>query len=234
MLHTIFKDGWEVYVLLYGLVFYVFFYVLYPAVFRALIGGPSDYTYEGIRHYYRKSSIFRSVFLAPPLEEWWFTYLAYTGFLGFAQHGQEGLVILGVGLFFALLHLPGDLRQINYHIDLKNFRYLLMGQLERLFFSLGAYFIYHWTGEILVTILLHYFYNAVATIVNFDLEDHPYFYLEGDGRLYLLQAMDLGFALLVCYFFYRYHPGLIGYPLSAVVLLIFLYYLKFNTFRREE
>jgi membrane protease YdiL (CAAX protease family) len=234
MLDSIFKDGWEVHLLLYALVFYFFFYVVYPVIFRALMGRPTDYTYESIRQWQRKASFFGAVFLAPLFEEWWFTFLAYTSFLNFAQSGQEGIIILAVATFFALLHLPGDLRRINYRIDGQTFFHLLRGQLERFFFSLAAYFIYHWTGEIWVTILLHYFYNAVASIINFDIEDHPYFYLEGDGRLYMLQAMDLGCAVLACYFFYVYYSPLTICLLIGIFLMLISYYLQHRFSRAYE
>ena len=221
MLDTIFVKGWELNVALYGLVFLLADYAVYKIIFAALVGAPQTYDLRELRFWYRKASFLGAVIFAPIYEEIMFTYLAYSSFLSYAHEGKEGIVVIFVALFFALLHFPGDWRQMNYRLDGNRIYLLLKFQLQRFFYSLSAYFIYQLTGQLWVTVLVHYFFNAVVSIYNFDLEDNPYAPNREDGLLILIILLNIGFALMGNYFFYDYYPqfGLYLLPFTAFVLL---------------
>lgn len=219
MLDTIFTQGWKLNVLLYGIIFLLADYAIYKIIFAALVGAPHSYHYEDQKRWYRKASFLGAVIFAPLYEEIMFTYLAYSSFLSYAQEGQEGIVILFVALFFAALHFPGDWRQLGHRLDGPRIYLLIKFQVSRFFYSLAAYFIYHLTGYLWVTILLHYLYNAVVSFYNFDLEDNAHAYKQegGNGMLSLIILLKLSFAISGIYFFYQQFPQLGGYliPLAA-------------------
>lgn len=203
MLETIFTQGWEFNVLMYGIVYWLGRTAAYTIIYRAVIGQPNSYRYEDQKHWYRNATLLGAVIFAPVYEEIMFTYLAYESFLGYAQPGREGLVMIFVAAFFALLHLPGDLRRIGYYLSGRSLYYLFRGQLNRFFYSLAAYFIYQLTGYLWVTITLHYFYNAVVSFHNFDLEDRSGDVEKDLSVLVLIMLINVGFALFVNYWFFQ-------------------------------
>lgn len=223
MLDAIFTEGWKLNVLLYGLIFLLADYAIYKIIFAALVGQPQSYYEEDLKFWYRKASFLGAVIFAPLYEEIMFTYLAYSSFLGYAQEGMDGVVILFVAMFFAALHFPGDWRQLGYRLDGSRVYLLVKFQVSRFFYSLAAYFIFQWTGQLWVTILLHYFFNAVVSFYNFDLEDDPYGFERGDGEgtLLFILLLKLGFAVLGSYFFYQQYPqlGLYVLPLIGFILI---------------
>lgn len=223
MLETIFTEGWKLNVLLYGLIFLLADYAVYKIIFAALVGAPQSYRYEDQKYWYRKASFLGAVIFAPLYEEIMFTYLAYSSFLSYAQEGKEGIVVLFVAVFFALLHLPGDLRQMGYGLDGRKLFLLLKFQLNRFFYSLAAYFIYQLTGQLWATIALHYFFNAVVSFYNFGLEDEPHEFERGagDSLLFFILTLNIGFAFLGNFFFYEQYPqlGACLLPLSGLVLM---------------
>ncbi len=218
---VIFTKGWELNMLIYGLVFLLARYSVYKIVFRGLIGVPKSHDYDDQRYWYRNASFLSAVVFAPLYEEIMFTYLAYASFISYAQEGKEGLVIIFVAVFFALLHLPGDLSRTRYLSGNAKIYSLFRGQLDRFFYSLAAYIIYQWTGWLWTTIALHYFYNALVSFYNFDLEDQPDTFGRRDDRLLLILLLDVAFAVLATYFFYEQYPsfGLYLIPLLGFVLL---------------
>lgn len=221
MLNSIFTEGWEYNVLLYGLTFLLAEYAVYKIVFRALAGVPQSYRYEDQWRWYQKASILSSAIFAPLFEEVMITWLAYSSFLRYAQAGQEGVVILFVALFFGLLHLPVDLRQTGRELNGRKLYRLFKGQVTRFFYALAAYYIYQYTDLLWVTIGLHYLFNILVSIFNFDLIERPHFYEERDGRLLLILLLDLGFALLGTYSIYRNHPALTIYLVLPIVFLLY-------------
>lgn len=234
-MHQIFTKGWELNVLLYGLVFLLAQHVVYKIIFRPLIGAPRSYYYEDIRHWQRKASFLGAVIFAPLFEEVMFTYLAYASFLKFAVAGQEGIVILFVASFFAILHFPGDFRQMGRRFTGWTVYRLFKFQLDRLFFSLSAYFIYKLTGYLWVTIALHYFINALVSLYNYDLEDQEFPIERNDGRLLLIRLTNMGFALSATYFFYAAFPdlGLYLIPFSGFVIFDYIYW-HFKTSSKHD
>lgn len=61
------------------------------------------------------------------------------------------------------------------------------------------------TGALWITIILHYFFNAIVIFYNFDLEDQGYYPRKGDSRLVLIRLMNIGFALFAVYIFYMHY-----------------------------
>ncbi len=225
IINNVFTEGWEFIVLSYGTVFLLARHSVYKIIFRPLIGEPESYRYEDQKQWYRKASFSGAVIFAPLFEEIMFTYLAYANFLHYAHIGKEGLVVLFVATFFALLHLPGDLRQMSrYRLDNQAIYLLIRFQFNRFFYSLAAYFIYKLTGQLWVTITLHYFFNAIVSFYNFDLEDQTFPYEKGDGRLLLIRLLNVGFALSANYFFYQQYPqlGLYLVPLTGFIVFDFI------------
>ena len=155
-----------------------------------------------------------------------FTYLAYASFLKYAVAGKEGIVILFVAGFFAILHFPGDFRQQGYRLNFWIAYRLFKFQLDRFFFSLTAYFIYQQTGYLWVTIGLHYFINAIVSLYNFDLEDPVEPLEKNDGRLLLIRLTNSSLVIVACYFLFLFFPTLGFYilPFGTIVLLDYLYW----------
>ena len=226
MLENIFTTGWLVNVILFGLVFLLAQHVVYQIIFRSLIGSPKSYYHKDLIHWQRKASFLGAVIFAPLFEEWMFTYLAYTSFLRYAAPGQEGWVIFFVGLFFALLHFPGDFQRMGRRIAPWTIYRLFKFQLDRLFFSLTAFFIYQLTGQLIVTIVLHYLINGIVSVYNFDLEDNGWTSDKGDGRLILIRLINIGLALVAVYFMYVNYPlvGLSLLPLAIFSISDYIYW----------
>ena len=226
MLEQIFTTGWLVNVLLYGLVFLLAQHLVYRIIFRSLVGSPKSYYYKDLHYWQRKASFLGAVIFAPLFEEWMFTYLAYASFLRYAAPGQEGWVILFVGLFFALLHFPGDFRGMGRRLTRWTAYRLFKGQLDRLFFSLTAFYIYTMTEQLWLTILLHYFINAVVSIFNFDLEDNGWMLEPQDGRLLLIRGINISMAVAAVYFMYTHHSfvGLCLLPLALFSIIDYIYW----------
>ena len=226
MLDQIFSKGWELNILLYGVVFLLAQHVVYKVVFRPLIGTPKSYHFEDLKHWRRKASFLGAVIFAPLFEEVMFTYLAYSSFLHFAKPGMEAIVILFVAAFFAILHFPGDFRQMGYRLTSWTLYRLVIFQLDRFFFSLCAYFLYVTTGYLWVTIGLHYLINAIVSIYNFDLEDQFLAVEKNDGRLLLIRIMNSGLAVTGTYFLYQVYPTVGWYllPFASFVVLDYLYW----------
>ena len=161
-------------------------------------------SYEDVKRWYRSISFSGAVVVAPLFEEGMFTWLAYKVFLSYAQIGKDGVVILAVALFFAMLHLPGDLSRMRYYSSSRRIYLLIKFQLNRFFYSLAAYYIYLLTDQLLVTIVLHYIYNVVVSLNIFDIEDRPDSFEKRDGRLLLSRYMNLAFTFAACsLFLYR-------------------------------
>lgn len=212
--------------MLYGVVFLLAQHLVYKVIFRPLIGQPKSYYFEDIQHWRRKASFFGAVIFAPLFEEVMFTYLAYASFLKYAMPGKEGIVILFVAAFFAILHFPGDFRQQGYRLNLWIAYRLFKFQLDRFFFSLTAYFIYQQTGSLWVTIGLHYFINAIVSLYNFDLENPIEPLEKNDGRLLLIRLTNSSLIIGACYFLFLHFPTLGFYvlPFGIIVLLDYLYW----------
>lgn len=208
MLDSILKEGWEPTALLFGIVFWLARLTIYKMIFNPLAGEPKSYEYEDIKRWYRSISFSGAVVVAPLFEEAMFTWLAYKVFLSYAQVGKEGVVIIAVALFFALLHLPGDLSRMRYFSNSRGIYLLIKFQLSRFFYSLAAYYIYLLTDQLLLTIVIHYVYNVVVSLNKFDFEDSPDSFEKRDGRLFLSRFMNLGFTLISAHFFYFTYPEL--------------------------
>lgn len=226
MFRHLFIDGWQLNILLYGVVFLLAQHVVYKVIFRPLIGQPKSYYFEDIQHWRRKASFFGAVIFAPLFEEVMFTYLAYASFLKYAVAGKEGIVILFVAGFFAILHFPGDFRQQGYRLNPWIVYRLFKFQLDRFFFSLTAYFIFQQTGSLWVTIGLHYFINAIVSLYNFDLENPVEPLEKNDGRLLLIRLTNSSLIVCACYFLFLYFPTLGFYvlPFGIMVLLDYLHW----------
>lgn len=232
MLDSIFTSGWEVNALIFAAVYLLTQYAVYKIVFRALVGQPDSYSEEDLRHWYRKATLLSAAVFAPLFEEFMFTYVAYAHFLPYAQPGEEGIVIIMVGAFFALLHLPGDLRGIDYQITGRTIYRLLKDQLTRFFYSPAAYFIFLLTGNLWITIGLHYLFNALVCVFYFDLEDHPDLLERRDGRLLLLLLLDLGFAFYANYYFFVWYPQLGWWLLPFTLFLVLDFFIVL--FRQKD
>lgn len=226
MLEQVFTQGWLVNVLLFGLVYLLAQHLVYRIIFSTLVGSPKSYYHKDLVYWRRKASFLGAVIFAPLFEEWMFTYLAYGSFLRYAAPGQEGWVVLFVGLFFALLHFPGDFRRMGRRLTGWTVYRLLKGQLDRLFFSLTAFFIYTLTEQLWLTILLHYFINAVVSIYNFDLEDNGWMMEPQDGRLLLIRATNISLAIAAVYFMYMHYSfvGLCLLPLALFSIFDYIYW----------
>lgn len=223
MLDQIFLPGWESNLLLYSFVFLMAEYAVYRIIYPAIVGTPKTYDQEGLRSWRRKASWWSAVIFAPIYEELLFTYLAFASFLSFARAGQEGAVMLIIAGIFALLHLPGDWRGSNQKLDLRNLWRLFRFQMDRFFYMLAAYIIYDMTGLLWLTIIIHYFFNFTVSSCIFEWEDQPESFEDTDGRLLLLQLLDLIFAGIACVYFYTHFPTL--WPL--VLLSSSLMFLNF-------
>lgn len=226
MFEEIFTGGWLLNVVLFAVVFLLAQHVVYQVLFRALVGSPKSFYQKDVIHWQRKASFFGAVIFAPLFEEWMFTYLAYASFLQFAVPGQEGWVIFFVGLFFALLHFPGDFQRMGRRITTWILYRLFKFQLDRLFFSLTAFFIYHYTGQLILTILLHYLINGIVSVYNFDLEDNGWNVTKGDGRLILIRLINIGLASCAVYFMYQEYPvvGLSLLPFALFSIADYIYW----------
>lgn len=222
-MHRIFSEGWLTNVILYAVIYLMAEYITYKLIFKALVGSPKSYNFHELRHWSRKASFIGAVIFAPLYEEVMFTYLAYTSFLGYALPDQRGLVIIFVALFFALLHLPGDLRQQQSSYAGINVHLLLKFQAQRFFYSLTAYFIYQQTQSLWVTIIIHYFYNAIVSVYQFDLEDRRFSFQQTDSYLILIIGMNISFGVMACYFFYNYSPSLGIYLIPVLIFVLFDY-----------
>ena len=231
MFDEIFTAGWLINVLLFGLVFLLAQHVVYQIIFRSLVGSPKSYYYKDLVHWQRKASFLGAVVFAPLFEEWMFTYLAYASFLRYATPGQEGWVIFFVGLFFALLHFPGDFQRMGRRLTPWILYRLFKFQLDRLFFSLTAFFIYQLTGQLVVTILLHYLINGIVSVYNFDLEDSGWAPDKGDGRLILIRLINISLALSATYFMYTSYPlvGLSLLPFAIFSISDYIYWHRKTT-----
>ena len=99
-------------------------------------------------------------------------------------------------------------------------------QLDRLFFSLTAFFIYQLTGQLIVTILLHYLINGIVSVYNFDLEDNGWISDKGDGRLILIRLINISLALTAVYFMYTSYPlvGLSILPFAIFSISDYIYW----------
>ena len=221
VLEAVFTKGWEINALLYGLTFLLAQYAVYNIIFRGLVGDPRAYSFVELQYWMRKANFLGAVVFAPLFEEIMFTYLAYFSFLGYAQPGKEGIVLLFVASFFALLHLPGDLQQSRYYPAGRKIYVLSKSQLQRFFYSLAAFFIFQQTGQLWITITLHYVFNALVSYFNLHQEDHPLALEKLDGLLVLIMAMNGGFAIVACYFFYGQYADLGIYlvPLVGFIIL---------------
>ena len=211
--------------LLFGAIYFLAEFATYKIIFRQLVSTPKSYTYSEIRHWNRKASFIGAVIFAPLYEEVMFTYLAYASFLNFTQPGQEGIVIIFVASFFAILHLPSDIQQQqnSYRgIDLYN---LLIYQFQRFFYSLTAYFIYVETQALWITILIHYLYNAVVSVYQFEMEDQIFQVGKTDLYLVLIFLMNICFGPIACYFFFSYYPEF-GFYIALIVGFMLLNYAK--------
>lgn len=211
---AIFKEGYILNVFLYASVFLLAQFAVYRLIFAAVIGRPRSLSWNDLKYWQRKVNFLSAVIFAPLFEEVMFTYLAYNSFLQYAQPGKAGIVLLFVASFFALLHLPGDIRnQMNNRGEL-NYYILFKFQVHRFFYSLAAFFIYQQTQSLWITIFLHYFYNAIVSIFHFDVEDQQFHITGRDAYILLIVFMNCGFAILATYCYYIFSPQL--------VLLIFL------------
>lgn len=219
MFSHIFTAGWEINLLLFIAVFKLAEYAVYHIIYPAIVGVPDYYNFDAFQHWYRKASILSSVVFAPLFEEFLFTYLAYATFLRYAQSGQEWIVLLSVAAGFALLHLAGDWKEMKGRLNLYGLFLLFKYQLDRFFYSLAAYFIYDRTGDIWITIAIHYFFNYVITSCIFEREDHPEMTGRRDGRLLLLGIMDISFAVLAVAYFYSHFPDIWWYLLIGPLIL---------------
>lgn len=228
MLPALFTQGWLVNVVLYGLVYLLAEHLVYRIIFRQLVGAPKSYQYKDWIYWQRKASFLGAVIFAPLFEEWMFTYLAYDSFLRYAVPGQEGWVILFVGIFFAVLHFPGDFRSVDRRWSRWTVYRLFKGQLDRLFFSLTAYFIYTLTEQLWLTILLHYFINAVVSFFNFDLEDNGWMLEPQDGRLFLIRGTNISLAIAAVYFMWTHHSlvGICLLPLALFSVFDYIYWYR--------
>lgn len=226
MFEKIFTSGWMINVLLFALVFLLAQHVVYQIIFRSLVGSPKSYYHKDLIHWQRKASFLGAVIFAPFFEEWMFTYLAYGSFLRYAEAGQEGWVIFFVGLFFALLHFPGDFQRMGRRLSVWNTYRLFKFQLDRLFFSLTAYFVYVLTGELIVTIAMHYLINGIVSVYNFDLEDNGWMMQQQDGRLILIRLINISLAMGATYFMYDAYPlvGLSILPFAIFSISDYIYW----------
>lgn len=226
MFRHLFIEGWQLNILLYGIVFLLAQHVVYKVIFRPLIGQPKTYYFEDVQHWRRKASFLGAVIFAPLFEEVMFTYLAYASFLKYAVAGKEGIVILFVAGFFAILHFPGDFRQMGYRLTPWIAYRLFKFQLDRFFFSVTAYFVYQETAYLWVTIGLHYFINAIVSLYNFDLEDPRVPVEKNDGILLLIRLTNSSLVLASIYFLFLYFPSLGVYvlPFGLALLGDYLYW----------
>lgn len=95
LLTSIFKPGWELQVLLYGVVFYLTYYAVYKIIFRAWAGHPRNYTYDEIWYWYRRVRFFSAVVFAPLFEEQYYPHLS--------------VVLIGLTVFLLMDYLRGIL-----------------------------------------------------------------------------------------------------------------------------
>ena len=211
--------------LLFGAIYFLAEFATYKIIFRQLVSTPKSYTYSEIRNWNRKASFIGAVIFAPLYEEVMFTYLAYASFLNFTQPGQEGIVIIFVASFFAILHLPGDIQQQQNSYRGINLYNLLIYQFQRFFYSLTAYFIYVETQALWITILIHYFYNAVVSVYQFEMEDQIFSVGKTDIYLVLIFLMNMCFGPIACFFFYNYYPEF-GIYIALIVGFMLLNYAK--------
>ena len=221
LINQIFKEGWFGNVLLYGTIYLLAEYMVYKLIFKTLVGQPKNFSWKEIRFWSRKANFIGAVVFAPLFEEFMFTYLCYASFLRFAQSGSEGIVLIMVAGFFALLHLPGDLRGQRSRRGGINYYHLFKFQLQRFFFSMSAFFIFTISGTLWITILLHYFYNAIVSVYQYDRQDIQFFFRKKDLNLTLILGMNAFFAFFSAYQFYGHSPELGQYLFifAAIALL---------------
>lgn len=232
---TIFIQGWLTNALIYGAIYLLAEHAIYKILFNKLVGSPTFSSYQDLKYWSRKASFIGAVIFAPLYEEVMFTYLAYTSFLHYAQADAQGLVIIFVACFFALLHLPGDIRQQGNSLAGIDVRSLLKFQTQRFFYSLTAYFIYRQTGALWITIMIHYLYNAIVSVYQFDVEDRQFAFQDSDASLLIILIMNVGFGIVACYYFFLFYPTIGLYLLPVLVFVLYEYWgglskLKFNMF----
>jgi hypothetical protein len=97
-------------------------------------------------------------------------------------------------------------------------------QLDRFFYALSAYLIFDLTGDLWITITIHYFFNYVLTVCIFEREDHPETGRQQDGRLLLLSLMDLSFAVMATLYFYQHFPEVWPY-LGLLTAFLFAHFM---------
>ena len=230
-LDQIFTEGWWRIVVLYAAIYLLMEYATYNIIFRSLMGKPTAWTVEEIRFWRRKAQFIGAVFFAPLFEEFIITYLAYTSFLQFSQKGMEGIVLILVAIFFALLHLPGDLHRHQNSITGIQLRGLIFGQFLRFFYSLTAYFVYTKTGTLWASIVLHYFANALVSVYNFDIQDGIRAVGSVNILRFLITWMHIGFGLFASYQFYYFSPEWSPYLIGAGVIYLLNIIVKNFRFR---
>ena len=228
-MNSIFIEGWIPNTLLFAVVYFLAEYATYKIIFRQLVSTPKSYNYRELRHWNRKASFIGAVIFAPLYEEVMFTYLAYATFLHYTQPGQEGIVIIFVASFFALLHLPGDLKQQRHSSAGINLYNLIVYQSQRFFYSLTAYFIYVETQALWITILIHYFYNAFVSVYQFDMEDQIFPVEKTDIYLLLIFLMNICFGPIACYYFFNYYPNLVVYIALLMGFMLLNYIREFRS-----
>ncbi len=213
--NPIFTEGWLKMTALYAFIFFLTTYAVHAIIFRMLVTGPDSFTWAAFQHYRRKVIFFSAVFVAPLYEEFLITFLAYTSFLQHAQAGQEGIVLILVASFFALLHLPGDIRNQKSIFRKIMFSRLCNAQLDRFFYSLAAYFTFALTGTLWASIFLHYLYNALVVVHNFDLEDGIKYPGKYDVNRIFIRGINIGFSLFATYCFCSGFPKFYCYMIAA-------------------
>lgn len=219
-MNAIFIEGWLGNAILYGVIYFLAEYATYKIIFKTLVTAPKSYDYRELKYWNRKVLFIGAVIFAPLYEEVMFTYLAYASFLNYTQPGQEALIIIFVASFFALLHLPGDLRVQQRSYSGINIYNLLIFQFQRFFYSLTAYFIFIQTGVLWITILIHFFYNAFVSIYQFEMEDQLFPMPKTDVYLGFIFVVNICFGLISCYFFYLFYPTYLAYLVIAMALML--------------
>ena len=221
-IEQIFRDEWWKMAIGYGILFYLYQYITYNIIFRTLVGQPRSFTLEDIRFWRRKANFIGAVFFAPLFEEFMITLLAYASFLRYAREGQEGVVVIIVAVFFALLHIPADVyHQRNSRFGIRPLS-LLFWQLDRFFYSLAAYFLFKTTGTLWSSILLHYLVNGLASVYNFDMEDGIKTVGTIDFQRLIIFLLKIGIVLFGIYQYYQVFPetGLNLLYLAILFLII--------------
>ena len=229
----VFHTGWWKMAIAYGALFYMFQYMTYTIIFKSIVGSPTNWSIKEIRFWRRKAQFIGAVFFAPLFEEFMITLLAYASFIQYAREGQEGIVVIMVATFFALLHIPVDVHgQRNSYLGIRPF-ILLLWQLERFFYSLAAFFLFKMTGTLWSSIVLHYVVNGFASVYNFDMEDGHRAVGSIDIQRLIIVVLEIFIVVFGTYQYHQKYPNFGPYLIGLAVVFLFIHLFRTLRFVRN-